>query len=284
MAAAVPLIWGMGFVFAKAAIDHFPPIFLMSLRFALTAVVFVWAVRVPKRHLAALCGIAVISAAIQYSLTFTGLKGLDASVAVLAVQLEVPFLVLLGAVLLGETVGLRKYIGIAVALAGVAVIAGEPSVQGAWLSLGLVIGGAFMWALGQALIRRLRDIDGPTVTAWISVFAAPQLLIMSLVFETGQVSALQSAGWVPWATVIYLGLVMNAVGYGFWNALIRRHPVSRVAPFLLLLPVFTVAGAVVVLGEALTWQLGLGGGIVLIGLAVVMIERPERIPARPSVS
>ena len=27
---AVPIIWGMGFVFAKAAIDHFPPILLMA--------------------------------------------------------------------------------------------------------------------------------------------------------------------------------------------------------------------------------------------------------------
>ena len=33
----VPLTWGLGLVFAKAAIAHFPPILLMSFRFLVTA-------------------------------------------------------------------------------------------------------------------------------------------------------------------------------------------------------------------------------------------------------
>ena len=41
MALTVPLVWGMGLVFAKGAIDHFPPILLMALRFTLTASVLV---------------------------------------------------------------------------------------------------------------------------------------------------------------------------------------------------------------------------------------------------
>ena len=43
----VVITWGMGLVFAKAAIGHFPPVFLMSLRFFLTALVLVWFVRPP---------------------------------------------------------------------------------------------------------------------------------------------------------------------------------------------------------------------------------------------
>ena len=91
LAIAVAVIWGMGFVFAKAAIDHFPPILLMALRFTLTAVALVWFVRPPWRLQHRLFWIALVSAAIQYSLTFTGLKGLDASTASLIIQLEVPF-------------------------------------------------------------------------------------------------------------------------------------------------------------------------------------------------
>src|SRR5918994_2693183 len=131
MGVTVALVWGMGFVFAKAAIGHFPPILLMSLRFAVTALALVWFVRMPVGLLARIFGIAIVGAAIQYSLTFTGLKGLDASVAALVVQLEVPFLVLLGAVLLKETPGLRKWLGIVLAFGGVALIAGEPRVGGA---------------------------------------------------------------------------------------------------------------------------------------------------------
>ena len=100
MALTVPLVWGMGLVFAKGAIDHFPPILLMALRFTLTASVLVWFVPIPKKHLISLFGIAIIAAAIQYSLTFTGLKGLDAGITALVVQLEVPFLVILGIIFL----------------------------------------------------------------------------------------------------------------------------------------------------------------------------------------
>ncbi len=75
--------------------------------------------------------IALVSAAVQYSLTFNGLRGVDASTAVLVIQLEVPFPVLLGAVLLKEKPGPRRWLGIAiafigVAFIGVAFIAGEP--------------------------------------------------------------------------------------------------------------------------------------------------------------
>ena len=80
MGVTVALVWGMGFVFSKAAIAHFPPILLMAFRFSVTALVLIWFVRPPMGHMRALFVISLISAALQYSLTFTGLKGLDAGV------------------------------------------------------------------------------------------------------------------------------------------------------------------------------------------------------------
>ena len=273
MGVTVALTWGMGIVFAKAAIAHFPPILLMSLRFCVTALALVWFVRPPLEHLKSLFWIALISAAIQYSLTYTGLKGLDAGVAALVVQLEVPFLVLIGAAALGERPGWRKWIGIAMAFFGVWQISGEPRIANAWGSVLMVISGAFVWAVGQAMIRRLKDISGLTVTAWIAVMAAPQLLVASLIFEKGHIAALQSAGIIVWAAVLYLGLIMTALGYGLWYTLIRRNPVSRVAPFLLLLPLFAVLGGVVFLDEVLSTQILLGGAIVIAGLAFILFDK-----------
>ncbi|WP_137702836.1 DMT family transporter [Marimonas lutisalis] len=277
MGLSVALVWGMGIVFAKAAIAHFPPILLMSLRFTVTALALVWFVRPPVGHLWRLFVIAIVAAAIQYSLTFTGLKGLDASVTALVVQVEVPFLVLIGALFLGETPGMRKWIGIAMAFVGVAFIAGASQVSVAWGSVLLVLAGCFAWAVGQAMVRALKDIDGLTVTAWIAVFAAPQLLVMSLIFESGHVAAIGSAGWVVWAAVAYLGLIMTALGYGMWYSLIRRNPVSLVAPFLLMLPVFSVLGGILFLGESLGPRTLLGGVIVIAGVAFIVVERAPRI-------
>ena len=273
MGVAVALTWGMGLVFAKAAIAHFPPILLMSLRFSVTALALVWFVRIPRTQLKMLGLIALISSAIQYSMTYTGLKGLDASAAALIVQLEVPFLTLLGALALKEKTGWRKWIGIGLAFLGVWWISGAPEIAAAWGSALLVIGGAATWAVGQVMIRQLKDISGLTVTAWIAVLAAPQLLVMSLIFETGHVAAIANAGWVVWAAVLYLGLIMTALGYGIWYSLIRRNPVSQVAPFLLLLPLFSVLGAVVFLGERLDYQVIIGGAIVLAGVGLILTDQ-----------
>ena len=276
MGVTVALTWGMGLVFAKAAIEHFPPILLMALRFAVTALALVWFVKPPLGQLRLIGLIAFIACAVQYSLTYSGLKGLDASVAALVVQLEVPFLTLLGAIALQERTGWRKWAGIALAFFGVWQITGEPRISAAWGSVLLVVSGAFIWAVGQVMIRKLHDIDGLTVTAWVAVMASPQLLIMSLLFEDGHLDALQSAGWVVWNAVLYLGLVMTAIGYGLWNTLIRRNPVSHVAPFLLLLPIFAIIGGILFLGESLPAQVIIGGAIVISGVALILTE-PSRI-------
>jgi O-acetylserine/cysteine efflux transporter len=264
----------------------------MALRFAVTAVILVWFVKPPLGQVGKIFGIAIISAAIQYSLTFTGLKGLDVSVTALVVQLEVPFLVILGAILLKEQPGLRKWLGIAISFAGVGLIAGEPQLGGAWVSMFLVIGGAFTWSIGQVLVRTLKGLDGLTILAWVAVCATPQLFVMSAIFETGVVGAslsevpgklleapghlvglMRSASLTVWLAVIYLGVIMNGLGYGLWYTLVSRHPVSQVAPFLLLLPVFSTIGGVMFLNESLSWQVALGGAIVLAGVAAIVLER-----------
>jgi O-acetylserine/cysteine efflux transporter len=273
MGLAVPLVWGMGVVFAKAAIGHFPPILLMALRFSVTALVLVWFVKPPWQVMGQLVAVAFVSAAVQYSLTFNGLRGVDASTAVLVIQLEVPFLVLLAAVLLHERVGPRKWLGIAIAFIGVGLIAGEPRLGQAWGSLALLVGGAFSWALGQIMVRRLGEVGGLTLIAWVAVFAAPQLFVFSLIFERDHLAYIASADWVVWGTVVYLGLVMTALGYSLWYGLIGRHPVSRVGPFLLLMPLFSVLGGVILLGETLTPRIALGGAAVIAGVAVIMVRR-----------
>jgi O-acetylserine/cysteine efflux transporter len=279
MGLAVPLIWGMGVVFAKAAIEHFPPILLMALRFTLTALVLVWFVKPPWRLMRQLFGIALVSAAIQYSLTFNGLRGVDASTAVLVIQLEVPFLVLLGTVLLNEKPGLRRCFGIAIAFIGVAFIAGEPSLGTAWGSLALLVGGAFTWALGQIMVRHLGEVGGFTTIAWVAVFAAPQLFAFSLALENDHLAFIRAADWVVWGTVVYLGLIMTALGYGLWYSLVGRYAVSRVGPFLLLMPLFSVIGGVILLGESLTLQVAIGGVIVIAGVAFIVIRRaPAPVP------
>ena len=277
MAMAVPLIWGTGFVVAKGAILEFPPILLMAFRFLVTSLVLIWFVKPPIGQLRALFLIAIVASAIQYSLTFTGLRGLDAGFAALIVQLEVPFLVILGAILLGEKASLRKWMGIIIAFAGVGLLIGKVEFNNAWGSVALVVAGAFTWAVGQIFVRKLKNIDGLTTTAWVAVFATPQLFVMSFIFETNQIEFITKASMSIWLAVLYLGLIMTALGYYFWNTLIRSYTIEKIAPFLLLLPVFSLIGGILFLGEMISGAKMFGGLIVILGVAFVSLEKKPRV-------
>jgi O-acetylserine/cysteine efflux transporter len=275
LAVLIALIWGMGFVVAKGAMTHFPPILLMALRFSITALALVWFAGPIGANFIRLVFVSVVGASLQYALTFTGVKGLGAGLSALVVQLEVPFLIILGALLLGERPSVRKWLGTLVAFAGVAIIASQERFAGAMLPVFLVMSGAFLWAMGQVLVRGFVGMTGLSITAWIAVLAAPQLFVLSALFETGQAKALQTAGLHVWGSALYLGLVMTALGYFLWNSLLLKHEVGRVAPFLLLLPVFSVVGGYFFLNEMLTMPRLIGGAVVLSGVALITLTHSQ---------
>jgi O-acetylserine/cysteine efflux transporter len=279
IAVTVPVVRGLGLVFAKPAVDQFPLILLMALRFTVTTLLMVWFVHIARASLKWLFVAALIGSTVQYGLTFNGLRLLDASTTALIVQAEAPFLTLVAAVFLGERLRWRQIVGMTIAFAGIYLISGEPRIRDQGLGVALVLGGAFTWAIGQTIVRRLGEIGGMTAIAWVSVFAAPQLFVASALVETGQVAALENAGLSVWATVIYLGVVMTALGYSCWYHVLGRYEVYRVAPFLLLTPVASVLGGAFLLGEALTPTILTGGAVVISGVALLVIERGTAIAA-----
>jgi O-acetylserine/cysteine efflux transporter len=280
LAMLVPVLWGMGFIFAKAGLEHFPPILLMCLRFTVAALVLIWFFKPPWAELWRIFVIAVISATVTYGLLFTGLRDLDASTAIIVIQLEVPFAVILAAVFLKDPLGWRRVIGLLLAFAGVALIAGQPRLSDGTVPLLMVVGGGFAWAIGQVLVRTLGGrVSGFRLIAWVSALSAPQLLVSSLIFEHDQWTVLTTADWRHWAVVLYLGLFMTALGYATWYHLLGRHPVNQVMPFLLLVPVTSMAGGALVLGEELTLVTILGAAIVISGVAFITLGKPAR--ARP---
>ena len=258
LALSVPIIWGMGIVFAKAGLDEFPPLFLMSMRFIVSAVVLVWFFPSPIGQLRAIFLIALVSATIQYGLTFYGLAGLDASSAVLFMQLEVPFTAACAAIFLHDKLGWKRVCGMIVAFFGVVLIAGAPSVRNQLFPAFLVIAGVFTWAIGQVMIKKMVAITGFQLIAWVSVFAGPQMLAASLILEKDHLSLLKNATLIGWGSVIYMGIVMTALGYGIWYYLLKKYDVNQVVPFLGERPGIRILieGAVVITGVAIIVMLG----------------------------
>jgi O-acetylserine/cysteine efflux transporter len=272
LAICVPVIWGMGFTLAKVAFVYadFPPVLLMAFRFTLTAFVLVWFVKPPWGQMWPIFWIAFVSAAIQYSLTFTGLSGMDASTAIIVVQLEFPFMAILAVVFLRDRLSLGQVVGILIAFSGILLIAGQPDLDGGLIYIAMVLGGAFTWAVGQIMIKKLKNpISGFTLIAWVAVFAAPQLFVMSWLIEDGQIEVIRTTNWIGWAVVVYLGLVMTAIGYAIWYHVLGKYPVSQIGPFLLLLPVSSIAGSMIMLGERLSPLEMIGAVVVIFGVWIV---------------
>jgi O-acetylserine/cysteine efflux transporter len=162
----------------------------------------------------------------------------------------------------------------AVAFGGVAIIAGEPRLDGNYGSLALVIGAALIWALSNIQVKRLHALSGWTISAWMSLFAVPQLLLVSSVLEHGQLAALQAAHWAAWGALAYNAFVVMVIGYGIWYWLLRQYEVNVAMPFTLLVPVFGVMSGVFFLGESLTRGLIIGGSLTIVGVAIIVLRRP----------
>lgn len=272
-AIAVAVIWGMGFVVAKAGMSHFSPILLMALRFLVTTLVLVWFFPPPKSLFKSLFWIALVSAALQYSLTFSGVKGIDASTSALLIQLEVPFGLLMAWFFLGDKLTLKQVLGTTIAFAGAMLIVGEPKLSNDLRYVFMVIAGAFTWAIGQVMIKKLGNLGGFKLITGVAVLATPQLFIASFLLESDQITQIQTAPMEAWAAVAYLGLIMTALAYALWYRLLGLYNVNQVMPFLLLLPVTSVIGGILFLDEVLTLKIALGGGLALLGVALITVQR-----------
>ena len=275
LALIVPITWGFGYALTKIGMDQFTPLLLMSLRFGIAGLILVWFTKPPWGFMRELFIIAFIGSTIQYGFTYYGLKGIDVSTASILVQLEGPILALLSTLILKERLGWPRALGMGLAFTGIVVIAGEPRLSDSLDSVALVITGAVFWAIAQIMISRLKSLSGITILAWIAIIATPQMLLISLVIEEGQWESIKTANLVDWSIVFYLSFIMTVIGYSVWYHLLRICDVSKISPFLMLLPVTSIIAGIVLLGEKFTLAMGIGGVLVMGGVASTLIKWRE---------
>ena len=272
LALIVPITWGFGYALTKIGMEQFPPLLLMSLRFGIAGLILVWFTKPPWEYMKDLFVVAFIGSTIQYGLTYYGLKGIDVSTASILVQLEGPILALLSTLILKERLGWTRALGMGLAFAGVVVIAGEPRLSGSLDSVALVISGAVFWAIAQIMISRLKSLSGITILAWVAIIATPQMLLISLAIEKDQWRSIVSANLVDWSIVFYLSFIMTVVGYSIWYHLLRICDVSKISPFLMLLPVTSIIAGITLLDEQFTLTMGIGGILVMTGVASTLVN------------
>jgi len=277
LALAAPVLWGVGFTFAKPALAQFPPMLMMVMIYVATTVLLLGRRRRLRTPLWAMLVIGACGGAVQSILIFSGLSHLPASTAVLVVQSQVPFAVLWAWLIGKERLSAARLVGIATAIGGVALIAGAPEATSDYPSLLMVVLGALVWAAAQALIRAFGRDDGPTMTGMIGLVSAPLALIGSLLFESGQREALQTATLANWGALAVVFLLGYLLAYSAWYQVLGRFRVDQVTPFILLMPVAGVITGALALGEHVSARVLAGGAIILVGLWIVV-----RVAAAPA--
>ena len=272
LALIVPITWGLGFTLAKIGLEQFPTLLIMSIRFGIAGLVLVWFTKPPWGHMREIFMVALIGSTIQYGLTYNGLRGIDASTGAILVQLEGPILALMGVFLLKEKLGITRSLGMGLAVIGVIIIAGEPRLDGQLDSILLLIVGSAVWAIAQIMVSRLKGISGITILAWVAIMATPQMLIASLIIEDGQWLAITTASYIDWSIILYLALIMTVLGYSVWYHLLSSVDVSKVSPFLMLLPITSIIAGMILLDEKFTSSMAIGGLMIMAGVASTLIN------------
>jgi O-acetylserine/cysteine efflux transporter len=218
---------------------------------------------------------------LQGSLLFWGIRGVDSVTANLVLQVQVPAAVVLGWLLAGETLSAEKLVGTSIALAGVAMIIGLPANKPALVPVFMIMASGVIWALGQVLVQLLSSDSGPLVLKANAIYAIPQLVLASLIFEDGQWQAIASATLFEWFNLAIVCIFGFLFAYLAWFSLLKRVPMSVAAPYVLLMTPFGLLTAVLALGESMSLNAILGAIVIMVGLACVSGLVPLKQKRKP---
>jgi drug/metabolite transporter (DMT)-like permease len=273
------LVYATSYVATRITLDEVPPALLALGRLAIGGAVLVPAARLLEVPPAAptradawrLAAMGVVGFAGAFALGHWGLARSTATNAALLIIVEPVSILLLGPVVLGERLTRREKVGAALAVAGSAVVVvnGIPGVTHALMphwrgDLLLVLSGVAYGSyslIGRQVVLRHGPLD---VTARSIVWGGLAMVPLAAAeWAAGSRPALSPAGALG---VLYLGLVITALGYLLWNWALARVDASRAAVFIAVQPIAGALLGIVLLKEPLTVFTVAGGALVVTGL------------------
>jgi drug/metabolite transporter (DMT)-like permease len=277
------LFWGISFVATKAVVSEISPSTIIFSRAGLGTILLFGLLALRRgavlpppdawRMLALMgfVGVAFHQLLQAVALTMTTAASTGWLIAVTPIWSAV-----LAMLMLKERLSGMKVAGLMVGLVGALVVMTRghldlsrfalPATRGDLLILASTVNWALYSVLGHRTIRRV----GPARATAASMLCGWLLLAPLFVVNAGwrDYSRLSPTGW---AALLFLGLFCSGLGYLFWYGALERLEATRVAAFLYLEPLVTMAAAVALLHERVGWMTILGGLLLLGG--VVLVQR-----------
>ncbi|MCS7280067.1 MAG: DMT family transporter [Desulfobacterota bacterium] len=270
------LLWGLNYSAIKISNTGFSPIFNSFLRSSIASIFgigYCLKIRQPLFHKdrRLLHGFVVgCLFGLEFVFIYLGLLYTDSTRAGILINFS-PIIVALGAyIFLKERLTLLKILGLILSFFGVfCVFQGKPSYSGRSMLIGdiLELLAAFFWGATTLYIKKyLAEKVHPINTfLYQLVLSVPILFGFSLVFEERWVKEISL---LPCLALIYSSVIVAFLSYLSWFRLIHTYPVSELAVFTFLSPVFGVFFGSVILGEELTK--GLIAGLVLVSAGIYL--------------
>jgi drug/metabolite transporter (DMT)-like permease len=267
----VTAVWGVTFVQVKDAVELYPLFAFLAVRFAIASL----ALAVPAAgRLASLGrrgwaagGSLGLLLALGYALQTAGLERTTVSSAGFITGLYVVFTPLLALLLFRTRVGGTVWIGVALAVCGLAMLSGV----GAGDPIGdlLVLAGSAAYSVQIVLMERYAPRYDPvafTQAEMLAAFGGFALVAVAL----GQVEV--PRGWTVWGALLVTGVFASALGFLVQTWAQRRTSATRTALAFAMEPVWAGIFGFWLAGDRLG-ALGWGGCAVI--MAGILVAEPE---------
>jgi drug/metabolite transporter (DMT)-like permease len=272
---------GTDVVSVKYALEGFPPLVLMPIRYALAGLLLLASLRLLRRgiglapqDLAALAGLGLVGVSLNQVGYTVGLSLTSGSDAALIFASAPVWGLLLGAVLGLERPTAGGVLGLALALGGVALVVGGGLGSGG-ASVGgdlLVCLSAFSWGAYAVLsMPVLRRLDPLVVGGWTMLIGGAAVLPLAFAGYPGLSEPLSSVGWgsvgaSSWMAAAYSTVLCSAFAIAAWQVNVSRLGANRVLVYLYLVTLVGLMASVVVLGEDLGIAKIAGAAAILLGV------------------
>ncbi len=278
-------LWGVNFSAIKLGADQTNPILLTAMRFIfalLPAIFFVKRPQVALRYLLAygLCFGVGVWGMMVWSINL----GVSAGMAGLLMDMSIVSSLALGYWVLKERITANKVGGAVLAVLGLfaCLLLEDGSVP--LLGLPLTLIAAISWSLMAVIVKASRTQHVFAFSVWGMLFAPLPLFALAYTFYGAQAfyDFPAQLNTEVWFSIAFQAYPTTLLGYWIWNKLTLKYPLSTMAPFTLLTPVFGLLGSMIFYGETVSATKVLAYVLVLGGLA--LSQRHSRSPQQPASS